>query len=50
MLKRVQEKFTCADVETINQDNYVMPTQDERENPGKTWEQVVKERDIQNAF
>ena len=34
----------------MNEENYSMPTQDERENPGKSWEQVVKDRDFENSF
>ena len=29
---------------------YTMPTQDERANPGKAWDQVAEQRDIQNSF
>ena len=34
----------------MNEENYSMPTQDEREHPGKSWEQVVKDRDFGNSF
>ena len=50
MLKRIQEKFTTADINELNNDDYYMPTQDERENEGKSWEEVVKTRDLKNAF
>ena len=38
MLKRIQETFTLAEVEELNKGEFAMPTQDERENPGKTWD------------
>ena len=50
MLKRIQSKFTMAQVDELNEENYTMPTQDERENPGMAWEDVVKLRDANNAF
>ena len=50
MLKRIQEKLTVKDVDEMNEENYSMPTQDERENPGKAWDQVVKDRDFGNSF
>lgn len=48
MLKRIKESFTMADVDQLEED--YMPTQDERENAGKTWEEVVEIRNQQNAF
>ena len=46
MLKRIQENCTTATVEEINADNYSMPTLDERENPGKSWQEVCDLRDF----
>ncbi len=50
MLKRIQEQYTTASVAEMNDENYSMPTLDERENPGKPWEQVVQDRDFKNSF
>ena len=50
MLKRITEQYTTADINEINRDSYVVPTLDERQNPGMHWDDVVKARDKQNAF
>ena len=50
MLKRINAAYATAGVNELNYENYSMPTQDERDNPGKSWEDVVKMRDAQNAF
>jgi len=47
MLKRITESFTTATINEINEEeDYAMPTADERENPGVPWEEVVKKRDL----
>ena len=51
MLKRITESYTTATIDEINEEgDYAIPTADERENPGVPWEDVVKKRDLQNAF
>ena len=50
MLKRITEQYTTADINEINRESYVVPTLDERQNPGMHWDDVVKARDKQNAF
>ena len=50
MFKRIRARCTEKSVKEINAENYTMPTLDERENPGKSWKEVVKTRDLQNAF
>ena len=50
MLKRIQEQCTVKSVDELNAENYTMPTLDERENPGKTWDEVVEAREKELAF
>jgi len=42
MLKRIAESFTTSTVDELNEAGLVVPTFDERENPGIPWADVIK--------
>jgi hypothetical protein len=43
MLKRIKERFatTYDDIDKLNEEGY-MPTQDEIDNPDKSWEEIAE--------
>ena len=49
MFKRIQQRFPTSfeDIDVLNEEGYV-PTQDEIDNPNKSWDQINKIKEEYN--
>ena len=49
MLKRIQANYSVVDTSTINEIGY-MPTLEEIQNPDKSWNELVKQKEFETSF
>ena len=49
MLKRIQANYSVADIGTNNEMAY-MPTAEELQNPDKSWDDLVKQKEFEVSF